>query len=254
VLASRRKPSDLPMGYFMTLIAKYYYSDDIDYEKLSDIVKKVLLEFNLEHYQEYKYHDRIMSICKKLYNGTTDVDFKEREYIPIYEGELAVINSLDNDRQKKLMFTFFAVARFMDSYGWINKKTSKGISEVFKLANVNVSSKKRTGLLHELYINGYISFSKKISNLNIRVELDNTGSDVVYKVREFTNVGNQYIGNFKKGYKQCQCCGAAFKVKSKMDYSSKYCSKCAKKTEAENAVLRKRKQREAEKCHESLNL
>jgi hypothetical protein len=234
------------MGYFITLIAKYYYSDDIDCEKLSDTVKKTLLEFNLENYQEYKYHNKIVSICKSIINGTIEKNFKEREFIPIYENELNVVNSLKTDRQKKIMFTFFVVARYMDSEGWINKKTSKGISEVFKLANVSLTTEKRCELLHELYVNGYISFGKKVDNLNIRVKLDDSG-DVVYEVKDFNNLGNQYIGNFKKGYKQCQCCGKKYKVKSKMDYSSKYCDECVGKKQLEWSKNSMRKIRETKK-------
>jgi hypothetical protein len=243
------------MGYFITLIAKYYYSDDMDYDTLSDTVKKTLLKFNLENYQEYKYHNKIVSICKGIVNGDVEKTFKEREYIPIYENELNVINSLKTDRQKKIMFTFFAVARYMDSEGWINKKTSKGISEVFKLANVSLTTEKRDELLHELYVDGYISFGKKVDNLNIRVQLDDTG-EIVYKVKDFENLGNQYIGNFKKGYRQCANpgCGRKVKITSTTGRPKLYCDECAKKIEAENATLRKRKQREIEKCHEKLNL
>lgn len=204
----------------------------------------------MDNYQEYLYHNKITAICNGLLNGDIDITFKEREYIPIYENELDVINTLPNDRQKKLMFTFFAVARYMDCDGWINKKTSKGISEIFKLANVTVTSQKRNELLHELYKNGYISFGKKIDNMNIRVNLDDSG-DVIYKVKDFSNIGNQYIGNFKKGYKQCVHCGRKYKIKSPNDYSSKYCNQCAKEIESINATLRKRKQRENQKCHES---
>jgi hypothetical protein len=237
------------MGYFITLIAKYYFSDDIDYEKLSDIVKEILLEFNLENYQEYKYHSKIVSICKSIKNGTIEKDFKEREYIPIYENELKIINSLKTDRQKKIMFTFFAVARYMNADGWINKKTSKGISEVFKLANVSLTTEKRCELLHGLYIDGYISFGKKIDNLNIRVQLDNTG-DIVYKVKDFNNLGNQYIGNFKKGYRQCANpkCGRKIKVSGTND---KYCKKCAREKQLEWQRESMRRIRETEKCEVS---
>ena len=211
------------MGYFITLIAKYYLPLLTDSKSLSDIVKKELLEFDLDNYQEYKYHNKIMKICASLFDGSIDKNFREQEYIPIYENELKVIESLPNDRQKKLMFTFFALARYMNCDGWINKKTSKGISEVFKLANVTLTSDKRNELLHELYVNGYISLGKKVDNLNIKVQLDDSG-DVVYKVKDFNNLGNQYIGNFKKGYKQCKCCGKKIK-----DTGNKkmYCEKCA---------------------------
>ncbi len=127
------------------------------------------------------------------------------------------------------MFTLFAIARYMNSEGWINKKDSKGLSEVFKLANVTLSSDKKNELLHELYSNGYIHFGKKVNNLNIKIDLGDTDDDIAYKVTQFENIGNQYIGNFKKGYKQCANpgCGRKIRIKSKNDYSTKYCSKCA---------------------------
>ena len=248
-MVSKKKPDDLAMGYFIMLIAKYYLSDNINADELSRIVKEKLLEFDLYNYQEYKYHNKILKVCTSLVDGSIDKNFREQEYIPIYENELKIIESLPNDRQKKLMFTFFALARYMNCDGWINKKTSKGISDVFKLANVNLTSDKRNELLHELYINGYITFGKKIDNLNIKVELDNSGY-VVYKVKEFSNIGNQYIGNFKKGYKQCKCCGKKIR-----DTGNKkmYCDKCAN----ENEKIRKRNvaclYRETQKCSEIEN-
>ena len=235
------------MGYFITLIAKYYLSCEIDAESLSKIVKEKLLEFDLENYQEYKYHNKIMKICTSLFDGSIDKNFREQEYIPIYENELKVIESLSNDRQKKLMFTFFALARYMDCDGWINKKTSKGISEAFKLANVTLTSDKRNELLHELYSNGYIYLGKKVDNLNIKVQLDDSG-EVVYKVKEFNNIGNQYIGNFKKGYKQCKCCGKKIRIKSDKDYSTKYCDKCSYEKHKEINRNSMKKARETEKC------
>ena len=246
-MASKKKPDDLSMGYFITLIAKYYLSCEIDAESLSKIVKEKLLEFDLENYQEYKYHNKIMKICISLFDGSTDKNYREQEYVPIYENELKVIESLPNDRQKKLMFTFFALARYMDCDGWINKKTSKGISEAFKLANVTLTSDKRNELLHELYSNGYIYLGKKVDNLNIKVQLDDSG-EVVYKVKEFNNIGNQYIGNFKKGYKQCKCCGKKIRIKSDKDYSTKYCDKCSYEKHKEINRNSMKKARETEKC------
>ena len=242
-MVSKKKLDDLSMGYFITLIAKYYLSDEIDAESLSKIVKEKVLEFDLENYQEYKYHNKIMKICTSLFDGSIDKNFREQEYIPIYENELKLIQSLPNDRQKKLMFTFFALARYMNCDGWINKKTSKGISEAFKLANVTLTSDKRNELLHELYSNGYISLSKKVNNLNIKVQLDDSG-EVVYKVKDFNNLGNQYIGNFKKGYKQCKCCGKKIKIQGT---NHKYCQKCSKEIESENNIKRIKKCREIKK-------
>ena len=82
-MASKKKPDDLPMGYFITLISKYYLSDEIDAESLSKIVKEKLLEFDLENYQEYKYHNKILKVCNYLLEGSIDKNLREQEYIPI---------------------------------------------------------------------------------------------------------------------------------------------------------------------------
>ena len=156
------------------------------------------------------------------------------------------MESLPNDRQKKFMFTLFAIARYMNSEGWINKKDSKGLSEVFKLANVTLSSDKKNELLHELYSNGYIHFGKKVNNLNIKIDLGDTDDDIAYKVTQFENIGNQYIGNFKKGYKQCANSGCGRKIRiTKTGRPKLYCEKCAKEIDKNKAKERMKTLRNA---------
>lgn len=242
MLASKEKPDDLSMGYLITLIAKYYYSDDIDVETLSDIVKKILFQFNIPFYQEYKYHNKITKICIDICCNAVDRSFREAEYVPVYENEINLVNSLPNDRQRKLMFTFFAVARYMNCDGWINKKTSRDIAEVFRLANVNVPTRIRNEILHELYTGGYIIFSKSITNSNIKVNLDDTGA-IAYKVKEFCNIGHQYLGNFKQGYKQCTVCGKPIKITNNR---VKYCTACYKRINGDDAKNRMRRHRDKE--------
>lgn len=246
MLASGNKPDNISNGYLIALIAKYYFDREQDLDVLINTVKQKMLEFNIEGYQEYRYANKIKKSCNELYESESNDFFRELEYVPIYEKELKVVESLPNDRQKKFMFTLFAIARYMDCGGWINKKDSKGLSEVFKLANVTLSFDKKNELLHDLYSNGYIHFGKKVNNLNIRIDLGDTDDNVVYKVTQFENIGNQYIGNFKKGYKLCaNGCGRKIKV-LKIGRPKQYCSQCSKLFEAENALKRKRKQREKE--------
>ena len=250
IITSGVKPDNISNGYLITLIAKYYFDKDKNPDDLIDIVKKKMLDFNIEGYQEYRYANKIKKACIELYDLESDKLFRELEYVPIYEKELKVVESLPNDRQKKFMFTLYAIARYMNCDGWINKKDSKGLSEVFKLANTTLSSDKKNELLHELYSNGYIHFGKKVNNLNIRVELGDEDDVVVYKVKEFENIGNQYIGNFKKGYKQCKCCGK--KIKETV-HNRIYCQSCAKKVDRDNAKKRMKILRNT-KMFEAINL
>lgn len=242
ILASKEKPKELHMGYFMTLISKYYYAEGMRAELLSDTVKQALSEFHLERYQEHQYHKRILAICESLCNGTAEPGFRELESIPIYRAEMNVLESLPNDRQKKFLFTLFAIARYVDCDGWTNKKTARDVAEVFQLANLTLSSQKRNELLHELYVNGYVSFGKKVDNLNMKVRLDPSG-EAAYEVREFCNLGNQYVGNFKKGYKQCKTCGKAIRI---IGTNTQYCRKCTKEKQLERQRESMRRLRETQ--------
>lgn len=236
ILVSKRKPDDLSIGYLIMLIAKYYYNNGEAFEDLIDIVKNKLLEFNIENYQEYKWSNKITKTCKVLYESEEKSKFRELEYIPIYQKEINLISKLPNDRQKKFMFTLYSIARYMNCGGWINKKDIRDLSEVFKLANITLTQDKKNELLHELYKNGYIYFGNKIDNLNIRVDLvDGKDEDIVYKVVEFAKLGNQYIGNFKKGYKQCKSCGKKIKDTGNRKL---YCDKCAEEVDRVKAKMR----------------
>lgn len=226
VLLTKQKPNDISIEYLIKLIAKYYYSPDINIDELINVVKSKMLEFDIFEYQEHLYINKIKTICAAVCDPESTVrNFKEIEYIPIYKKELDVINTLKLDREKKLMFTLYAVARYRNSYGWTNIKNSSGISELFQLANVTLPSDKRNELLHQLYVNGHIEFSKKIDNLNIHVELLSEG-DVAYKIKEFANLGNQYIGNFKYGYKMCAEPGCLKYIKVN-GHNTRYCKQCS---------------------------
>lgn len=240
ILISNQKPDELSVRYLITLIAKYYFHNATDAETLAELVKKKILCFDIDNYQEYTYHKRIISTCEGLFNESIDCSLKEREFVPIYMDEINLINSLPDDRQKKVMFTLYAIARYMECGGWINKKDAKGLAEIFKLANVTLTCAKRNELLHELYKNGHISFGKKIDNLNIQVELKESG-ETACKIREFKNIGNQYIANFKKGYKQCKKCGRVIKITGT---NKQYCTTCSKAASAMNNIKRIKKCRE----------
>lgn len=219
------------MGYLILLIAKYYYSDEYNEDDLADIIKMRLNEMNIPLYQEYKYSAKIAKTCAELYNGTIIPNFRNRNFIPIYKSEIDTISTLSNDREKKLMFTLFAIARYMECDGWVNRKNLKGLSEIFKLANISLTSDKRYALIHDLYKKGYIVFSQKVNSLNMKVKLIEDG-EIYYRIRDFKDLGNQYMANFKAGYRQCATEGCTGRVKI-TGPNSRYCKKCARNRELE---------------------
>ena len=71
-----------------------------------------------------------------------------------------------------------------------------------------------------------------MNNLNIKIDLGDTDDNIAYKVTQFENIGNQYIGNFKKGYKQCKQCGK--KIKNTI-HNRIYCPSCSKEIDRNKA-------------------
>lgn len=249
LIEKKTKPKDLSIGYLINLLTRYYIleivkdKDDIkniNTKQLGSLVKNTLLSFNIDNYQEYLYANKIGECIKeqvKIYcsseqKGHKKSIFKEIPYIPVFKQEIENISSLKTATQKKFLFTLYVIARFADSDGWINKKDASGLSEVFKIANVRISSDKKFELLNYLYTNNYISLAKKVDNLNIKINLQSSIDDIVaYKVIDFENLGNQYMCNFMDGYRQCDVCGKLIRISS--NKKNKYCKKCKKEKELE---------------------
>ena len=150
------------------------------------------------------------------------------ESIVLYKDELDLINTLEKDRDKKLLFTCYIIARFYNTEGWVNMSRI----ELFKLANITLTSKERNITIGKLIQSGYLQDSKKNENLNIKVNF--IEGEKALEVKELKNVGNQFIAMTKKDYKMCEICGKLIKIKIKNDYSTKYCVKCAKEKELES--------------------
>lgn len=244
ILNDKLIPEDLSFGYLLNLVVRYTYLNMWKFSngsiKKSDLVcnvKNVLREFSFLPIEEYKYIDKVKVLCSDLVDKTSGTDllngkpmFRELDFIPLYQSELDIINTLTKRNQKKFLFTLYMIARFMDCDGWVNKKDSKGLMEIFKLANVTIPVASRYALLNLLYENNYISFSERIDNLNIKVPLcTNVNENVVYKLTEFENVGNKYVVSFIDGYKQCVICGKV--IKNSSNNKNKYCPSCARKVQ-----------------------
>ena len=240
ILESKIIPKGVSNKRMLAYIAKYYFNPQ---STIDDMIKLVFIkmdEFNLtiEYYQEYKYAAYVKNICEKLFSGEISPDFRRVESVNIYKSELDIISKGENDKERKLLFTLFVLAKVNETNsGWINNE----IKDIFQLANITI--KDRAAMIYKLYHAGLLNQSQKIDNLSLKVELGNDDEPVVLVVSSFENIGNQYIANFKDGWKMCQCCGKLYKVKSNKDFSSKYCKQCSKDMFNEQCKINMRKLR-----------
>ena len=223
-------PEGLSPNVAIGYLTKYYCECGYSLEETINKVCKKMNSFNLDilQYQEYQAAAR----SKRYYNahkvGKTPL-LRDFDSVKLYKSEYDKIMMCETDRQKKVLFTLYILARFTDRYGWVYQSES----DIFKLANVSSSIKERCSTIGYLIENGFAKETKKVNDLKIGVELSNGNEDVVLEVSNIDKLGNQILAHIKDGYKLCEVCGKLIKVKGN---KTTYCTKCAEEKE----LIRKR--------------
>lgn len=224
------------------LLGKYYrVKENLDKEhtfnKLNEFMKN-----NYKNYNSALWEDIIEDISKKA----NKYSLREIDSIGITQQELDKISDIDNLKYQKLLFTMLCYAKLYNlisenNNGWINAD----IKEIFRVARVSVKYRNDKFLyLNDLERTGLISFSSKNDNLNIRVNFVDMGNEHVLDVYDFRELGYEYLNYIENGkFIRCTECNRLVKKKSKHDYSTKYCSECAKKKFNEQCKQNMRKLR-----------
>jgi hypothetical protein len=234
ILETKVIPKGVSNKRILLYIAKYYYNENLTVSEMRDFIFCKMNEFNLkpEVYQEYKYATYVKGICEKLLARELSSDFRKVESVNLYQSELDIINQGKNNKERKLLFTLFILAKANGSNsGWVNNE----LKDIFQLSNITATIKERAAMVYKLYTAGLLNQSHKIDNLSLKVELGSDEEPVVLVVNSFANIGNQYIANFKDGWKMCKYCGKLFKIKNTIGNPQKYCKTCAKEINREKS-------------------
>lgn len=151
--------------------------------------------------------------------------------IPITQDELDKVRALPSERMRRLLFSLICYAKFADMsagtrHGWINRQ----YRQIFQNGNVHISVDEQCDMIRRLKEMGLISTTKKIGNLNIKVECIDWDGEPVINVTNLQNTGYQYSATERPlMYKQCESCGMYIKKQSG-NSRVRRCEKCAKNT------------------------
>lgn len=204
-------------------VARYYL--DNNYPRQS--VRKMLDSFIMQC-------DPAASLPKwsNIADGALDKAIKTPalriEYIPITGPELNRINSLNGKQVKRLAFTLLCLSKYWDvvnntSGHWVNNKDS----EIMHMANINTSIKRQSIMYRILNENGLVQFSKKVNNTNVRVCFVEDGDEVL-QIRDYRNLGYQYMRSCGEPFFECQNCGITTKYNHPTHgHKQIYCKDCA---------------------------
>lgn len=205
----------------LPLIARYYYDCGFSKKEIRYKLEECLLKSD-SHVNLVRLGDFIDG-CVKECNKRKLIDIS---YIPITRKEFEVCRALRAKEKSKLMFTLICLSKYYlavsEKYnGWITMDDS----DIFALANIKRSTKARQLYFNELMQGGLISFSKKVNSISINVNAIEDGKDdVIYKVTNMRDLGNQFECMNGSDYIACKICGRL--VRRNCNHQ-KLCPECA---------------------------
>lgn len=212
-------------------IARYYYHAGYKKQAIGPLLESYILRCdpcaNIVKWQ---------NVIDRSVRSSDKYDLIEIDCIPITQAELDICKGLEMVRFQRLMFTLICLAKLSNAItksdaGWVNVKDK----EFFRLANVAVTIKEQSLMLNDLRESGLVSFSKKVDNVNVRVDcLDKDGDPVAY-VSDFRNLGNQYMLYTGSAYMNCVMCGLTIKRTGRRQ---KYCPSCSAEVNKKNTYDR----------------
>lgn len=165
--------------------------------------------------------------------------------VVITEPEMEMIDALHGRQLRRLAFTLLCIAKYRcaatgEKSMWVNNPDN----EIMKMANINTSITRQCALFAKLRELGMIRFSKRVDNTSVEVLFAQDGKAAM-EIRDFRNLGYQYLMFHGESYYVCSECGITEKENSPSTRGpkKKYCRECAAKIkirQSVNSVMKKR--------------
>lgn len=197
----------------LSRVAKYYFENKYSKREVRKLLDQFLMQCNpdasLVHWSE---------TLDKIVRSAQRYPLIQIDHIYISENELEKISALDSRQLRRLAFTMICVVKYWNIISpnnncWLNTSDK----EIFQMANINVSSKQHDLMYGALREAGFIRLSKRIDNLNVQVlfvDPEYHDDERGFFVRDFRNLGYQYMRYCGEPFYECQNCGIVVRHKS----------------------------------------
>lgn len=222
-LENNNEKPEINFFHFLNLTSKYYSELFDNYKEVISSVDNIMYKIYKEEYVKEKWYSYIITVFQKVKKGT--IHLSKRKDIAVYSWDMTQVFKGESDRERKLLFSAYVMAHYMECGGWINTKTRKGINDWFEMSNVACTGVDRFKLIGEMRNKGLIEITKQCDNLNIKVPMlsDYFGETPVFRIADINNLGNLLLATYKDGYKQCIKCGKLIKINSNSQNMCKFC-------------------------------
>lgn len=201
-------------------VAKYYHSMGYKKKEINSLLEDFMLKCdpttNIVKWQ---------GVIEKQANAAGKYDLIDIPFVKITQNEMDMIQKLNGKMLRKLMFAMLCLAKYgnavsANNNNWVNRKDK----EIFSLANIVITTKRQSLLINDLWVMGYIGYSKVVDNININVKIIDNDSPTVLYINDFRNLGNQYLRFCGEKYIECECCGKVVKRTGRRQHC---CGECA---------------------------
>jgi hypothetical protein len=218
----------------LSLLARYYY------HIMQIHRKKQIFEF-LDSFMQRNYNNYDVGEWSELMNlyikNAKRYPLIEIDFIPVTQAELDDIAGLNDDKLKRLAFTALVLAKFGDrrnktNNSWVMVKSYA----LFKRAGLRDSRSQLFDMVHDIRKQGLVKLSRKVNNVNFRVNFVNDDSPVVMQITDMRELGLQYMNHIYGGYRQCRECGKWFKMNV---HNHSYCDDCVQYVEYHTPMVTK---------------
>lgn len=187
----------------------------------------------------------------KMLDFATNWAFKHKaiqiESLIITKPEMNRIDSLKGKQVRRLAFVLLCLSKYWDKVNsrndhWVNSKDN----EIMAFANINTSTRRQCAMYTLLRDEGFIRFSKKVDNTNVRVCFAEEG-ETAMTITDLRNLGYQYLKYHGESYFECTNCGITVKIDNpNSGRRQKYCKDCAVEISTQqrvNSIMRRKSHR-----------
>lgn len=221
----------------LSRVARYYYENRYSKREIRKLLDQFLIQSNPDASLFY-WSDTLDRITR----SSSKYPLVQIDGIPITQTELDTIEHLGSTTVQRLAFTLLCVSKYWDLISdknnhWVNSPDK----DIFKMANITAPSRQQDLMYGKILSAGLIKLSKRIDNLNVQVLFRDEDSEVVLVIKDFRNLGYQYLKYRGGPYFECENCGATVKMNDHKQYKSRkkdchhsgrgrkqrYCASCA---------------------------
>ena len=222
----------------LNILSKYYFRNNMKKEQ----VRLAIEDYASKHIKGYNvvsWENRIKKIVS--YGNRNKDKINDISQINITGKEIEIIKSIED---KNLQMFAFGLLVYAKIYNILNKNDVYWVNaadkEIFKDCNLKVTIKQQLSMFYELVQLNLIEVSKKVNCTNVKVLYACEDDDIVITVKDFNNIGYEYLRYIGDKIKNCEVCGCLIKITSNC---IKYCKPCFRLVENKRLlnIMKKKK-------------